>query len=753
MEARSPLSPRVACLTSKEKLADRFLVTGTVPKEPGSGPVLLYSLEVTRPWFSESQLVPTITQVLATRYEYIEHSNNPLKSFEAALKNVNDELFALTERGETDWLGHVNALIVLIDNDEVHIAQTGNATAYLFRQRKISQVTDDTQTVAEPHPLNTFANIISGQVAEGDRLVFSNQDLFSLVSLDQIRAAVTDQTPFVAATQIVKNIRRQKITSVSSIIVAIETLATWKRAGEEPTTVSIEDVLQSWYKTVWKKTKPVLVKVGAFFKVAWKKTKVTGSHAKERWQTSYGPKTKTFLRKSAASVSHVTQSATARTKVALSKATSSLEQRAKPAFSATTMSRADGWLTTTLQPVSAVLFPLRAPLERLDGQVERLGGWLQPYIGGKNTRYAIVAFALVVLITSINTVRLRRASQITDANISQNEAALATVDDQLAKIDSDLKLQQDVEAQNLLASAAATLKGLHNLTPAQSSRRDAAAALLTTKSDTLTKTSRPPVAVKVDVDAATTTLAASEKGVFALTAAKPDGSFTSADVAKTKTPFTLSDKATPLDATYSPDTDETIVLTSNKAIDSVRKENDSVTVTKRQNPLGDFAEAKRIAVFNNNIYLLDPNNGLLWKYARSGDNYSRGISQADQADINLTGAKDLTIDGYIYVLQKDGTLVKLLRGKPEQDFVVANLPKTVDPATFVALTTADSTESLFVLSASSTGARVVVLDKKGNYQKQYAFSEPIDHPTDIAYSSKDKRLWITGDGLALAVQL
>lgn len=745
MEARSPLSPRVACLASKEKLADRFLVTGTVPKEPNTGPVLLYSIEVTRPWFSDSQLVPTITQVLANRYEYIEHSNNPLKSFEAALKNVNDELFALTERGETEWLGHVNALIVLLDGDEIHIAQTGNATAYLFRQRKISQVTEESQTSTEPHPLNTFANIISGQVAEGDRVVFSNQDLFSLVSLDQIRSAVTDQTPFVAATQIVKSIRRQKITSVSTIIVAIETLSTWKRAGEEPVVVSIEDVLQSWYKTTWKKTKPLLVKTHAFLVATWKKTKVAGSHAKKSWQTSYGPKTKSLLQKGAASVSQATQSATARTKDVL--------RKTSPALSTTAYHRADHWLTTTLQPVSTALFPLRSSFEQLDGHAQRLGGWLHPRVGGKNTRYVIIAFALIVLITGINSVRYRRANQVTNATIAQNETLLTTVEELLAKIDNDIKLQQDVEAQNHLKEAEDVLDTVRNLSPAQSARRDAATALLLAKSDSLTKTTRPPIASELTVDAASSIIAASEKGIFAFSAASPTGSFTTADVAATSSPFTLNDSATPVDADYSPDSDEVLVLTAKKTIDGVRRENDTVTVTKRLNPLGDFAEAKRLAVFNGNLYLLDGSNGLLWKYSRSGDNYNRGISQVDQADVNLTGAKDLTIDGYIYVLQKDGSIVKLLRGKPEGDFSLGNLPKTIDPAAFVALTTADSTDNIFVLTTASDGARIVVLDKKGTYLKQYAFSKPIDHPADIAFSSKDNRLWIVGNGTALAVQL
>lgn len=742
MEARSPLLPRVACLASKEKLADRFLVTGTVPKEPKDGPIVLYSIEVTRPWFSESQLVPTITHVLANRYEYIEHSNNPLKSFEAALKNVNDELFALTERGETDWLGHVNALIVLIDRDEVHIAQTGNATAYLFRQRKISQVTDEGQEAAEPHPLNTFANIISGQVVEGDRVVFSNQDLFSLMSLDQIRTAVTDQTPFVAATQIVKTIRRQKITSVSTILVAIETLATWKRAGDEPVIVSIEDVLQSWYKTTWQKAKPFVHKTGAAFKTTWHHSKVLASKAHKKWQSSYGPKTKSLIQKGAASVSYATASATARTKDALAKTTLPISA----------INRADGWLTTTLQPVSAALYPLRPTFERLDTHAEQLGGKLQPYIGGKNTRYAIIAFALIVLLTSVNSVRVRRATQITDETIAHNESALTTVDGLLTQVETDIKLQQNLEAQNHLKEAETAMASLRNLTPEQATRRDAAAVLLTSRSDSLTKTSRPPVVASVTVDDAVVAISASEKGLFAF-ASSPTGTYHSADLAQTSLPFTLTGSATPIDVAYSVDGDETLVLTAQKTIDAVRKENDSVSVTARQNPLGDFAAAKRLAVFGRNLYLLDPSNGLLWKYARTGDNYSRGISQVDQVDVNLTGAIDLAIDGHIYVLLKDGAVVKLLRGKPDTAFVVADIPKTIEPSTFVALTTDESTDTLFVLAAATSGARVVVLDKNGNYLKQYAFSEPIINPTDLAYSPTDKRLWITGDGLALAIQL
>lgn len=754
MEMRTPLAPRVVSITSKEKLSDRFIVTGAIPEKSSteSDPILLYSIEVTRPWFAESKLISTITSVLNQRYDYIQHSNNPLKSFEAALKNVNDELFALTESGETDWLGHVNALIVLVDGDEVHIAQTGNATAYLFRQRKISQVTDESNNQAEPHPLNTFANIISGQVTEGDRLVFSNQDLFSLVSLDQIRNAVTDQTPYVAANQIVRQIRKQKITTISTIIAAIETTATWKQAGEEPNVVLIEDVIQSWYKAVWKRVKPLAIKAGEATKTGWHRTKTASKNAQEKWQTTYGPKTKTALQKGVSSVNYATKSLTSRTHKVINSAQATIGEKVSPALSTTALAKTDRWLTTNLSPVSAALYPLKSPLTTLDDYAADLGNWLRPRVTGKNLRYVIAVGAIILLATSLVSMREKRSAQITSATIAQNNTALTTAEELLTKIDSALKLQQTVEAQNLLKQAQDTIAPLNNLTTEQLTRRDAAAALIVTKGDSLTKTTRPNPLNTLTVNGSASIIGASEKGIFALAPKENTGSFITTDRTKTTSNFTLPDNSTPVDTAYSVDKDEAIVLTADKKIISVRKDTDQMAVTKRGAAGGEFAPASRLAVFGSNLYLLDSSGGLLWKYGRTGDSYNKGISQVDQNDIVLNGAKDLAIDGYIYVLQKDGSVVKLLRGKPDSSFAVKDVPATVDPASYVTITTADSVDKLYLLANSSAGVRVVILDKSGNYQKQYAVNS-IKTANDIAISPTDKALWVIGSGQAIALPL
>ncbi len=726
----SELQPRFAIIASTQKMADRFLYTGSLPNEANSPLSLLYSIEVTRAWFPSSRLIPTITAVLGERFNTIQRSSNPLKSFEATIKHINEELYALAEQGETEWIGHLNALLALVDNNEVHISQTGTSTAYLFRQRRISQVTEANDAEAEPHPLNTFSNIISGQLVEGDRLVLSNQDLFTLVSLDHIRSAVTDQSPYVAASQITRSVKRTKVSSVSTIIVAIEKPATWKEAGDEPLVINLEESMQAWHKKAWKTVKPVVIKAGELSKKAWQVTKTGAAKANQKWQSHYGPKTKEWLRQSSAKISEKVKNS----------------QKGNERL-ASVLAKADQAIGQKIKPLNKKVKPYFEKLVAVNNYLGRLIEKIKPYTAGKNTRYTIAGLAVILLVWSLVSIRNRHNEQQLLAVRSENDGILNQVQELAGKTDVAIQLSQKVEAQKLIVEAQQKLASIQNPTTTQTEQRNSLLNIIREKGDKLTKTRRLNATTTFNTPAQTDFIVASDKGIFTFSKESNSGRYIARDLSQSELPFNLeSGDDKPVSATYDREKDEVFVLTANRKVFGVRLENDAISVRKRENPMGDFAESNFIRTFGENLYLLSNKDGLLWKYPPSGDNYAKGVNQIDPGQIDLKGATDLAIDGYVYILKASGTVDKLLRGERVADFNVREIPESGHTPNFTSLTTLADGELLYLFdndNSNTKSSRLVLLNKdKGDYSSQIAFSEEHENVKSFSIDEVNKRFWL-----------
>ncbi|MDO8472160.1 MAG: hypothetical protein Q7S64_03385 [bacterium] len=721
---QSELHPRFAIIASTQKLTDRFLYTGSLPNEGNSPLSLLYSLEVTRAWFPSSKLISTITAVLSERFGTIQRSANPLKSFEAAIKHINEELYALAEQGETEWIGHLNALLALVNNNEVHLSQTGTSTAYLFRQRRISQVTEADAAEAEPHPLNTFSNIISGQLVEGDRIVLSNQDLFALVSLDHIRAAVTDQSPYVAANQISRSVKRTKVTSVSSIIIAIEKASIWQEAGDEPLVINLEESLQSWPKAAWKKLKPVAIKVGELSKKAWHTSKTGLAKAHQKWREHYGPKTKELWQKSSAVVS---------------KQVSKIVKIKQPVAT-------DDKLGHWLAPYIKKLEPVQRVLEKADHQIGQSFTKVRPLLTGRNSRYIIITLALIFLISSGVSIRKRHNVQLINTNRSANDTILSEVQELAGKTDVAIQLDQKVEAERLIVEAQKKLATIANPNESQQQQYDSLLKIVQEKGDKLTNTRRISVATNYKAPANTNIIVATDKGLFALNTDSNTGRYLARDLSQSELEFTLEQGADkPVSASYDREKDEVFILTTSKRIYGVRLENNAIKVRRLENPLGDFADGNFIGTFGENLYLVNAKDGLLWKYPPSGDNYAKGVNQVDPAHVSLQGVTAVAIDGYIYTLHPNGTVDKLLRGEKATDFAVKDLPASNHTSNFTDLVTGADTDTLYLFDRDNEktfSSRVVMLGKDGKYNGQLAFSEQLKDVKDFSLDEVNKRFWI-----------
>lgn len=163
---------------------------------------------------------------------------------------------------------------------------------------------------------------------------------------------------------------------------------------------------------------------------------------------------------------------------------------------------------------------------------------------------------------------------------------------------------------------------------------------------------------------------------------------------------------------------------------------------------GDWEKILGMSIYGGNIYLLDVAQNQIIKYtALEGGfsaprNYLAALESPD-----FSNAQDLTIDGWIYVLKQDGTILKYLSGTQEF-FTVTGL----DPALsdLVALYTEPETDDLYILDQG--GRRVVVLTKTGDYQSQYV-SETLIGANDLVVDEENRAIYVLKESKIYKVEI
>ncbi len=280
-----PLYLTSARLATNDRLPDRFLRSGLVAADgPNTETLghLLYVIEVQNPLYADSKVTDLIVSTLTEAYFQAEvASGSALYRFEQAARSVNQALADLTKTGETDWIGNLHAVLGAIVERELLLAQTGTARAYLFRQYKISHITEGLSTERAPHPLKTFSNLVSGKLTEGDRLVVANQTLFDYLPLDQLRQLLLSGPPRRAAEQIARTLRREHVKAVGAITCQLDEEP---HPEEPPIVIYLDQPGRQWLQQGLTATMPLAKRTVAGMRAAtiWAGPKVAVSWQKLR---------------------------------------------------------------------------------------------------------------------------------------------------------------------------------------------------------------------------------------------------------------------------------------------------------------------------------------------------------------------------------------------------------------------------------------------------------------------------------------
>ena len=144
---------------------------------------------------------------------------------------------------------------------------------------------------------------------------------------------------------------------------------------------------------------------------------------------------------------------------------------------------------------------------------------------------------------------------------------------------------------------------------------------------------------------------------------------------------------------------------------------------------------KDFSLYNGTLYFL--NSQTLRKAQLTSEGASSPTNYLTTASLELGGAKGVSVDGFVWVLTKEG-LLKLSRGARE-DFSLSGLEKSFsDPQ---AIFSGENTNFLYIIDKANS--RVVAIEKTGSYYAQY-ITPQLETVTTILVDESKNRLYLGG---------
>ncbi len=119
---------------------------------------------------------------------FINPKRAPIESFEAALHKANLALSKLAEHESVHWIGHLNAIVAVVEKNNLHLSQAGATSAFLLRSKSFTDISEGlASSDLEPHPLKTFTNVSSGRLEHEDKLLIATRSIFDIFSFEEIK--------------------------------------------------------------------------------------------------------------------------------------------------------------------------------------------------------------------------------------------------------------------------------------------------------------------------------------------------------------------------------------------------------------------------------------------------------------------------------------------------------------------------------------------------------------------------------------
>lgn len=148
------------------------------------------------------QVTDLIIKTLGDIY-YNEDSGEIIDDrFEAALNGINKNIQDLSEKSDHDLSGKISAVVAILADDILHLSRCGNASAYLYRDGKTTDIAEDLNEDSPVASSKLFHNVANGRLEEKDKILLGTPAIFFHFKRDELSQLVSDNSPSAAVQKI-----------------------------------------------------------------------------------------------------------------------------------------------------------------------------------------------------------------------------------------------------------------------------------------------------------------------------------------------------------------------------------------------------------------------------------------------------------------------------------------------------------------------------------------------------------------------
>lgn len=171
------------------------------------------------------------------------------------------------------------------------------------------------------------------------------------------------------------------------------------------------------------------------------------------------------------------------------------------------------------------------------------------------------------------------------------------------------------------------------------------------------------------------------------------------------------------------------------------------TVRSHTLALGSNAAPQKILLYNNKLYAFSDTEGMLVRYAKSGDAYGTGTRWIKAVNPELAHARDIAIDGRVYILTEQGALKVYRAGNDATGTIPSETRNALIGAS--QLITSDDLSYLYALDRERK--KIVIVNKESFALVGQITSPAFQRVTDFDVSKKRKTILVLDGGNLLSI--
>lgn len=652
---------------------------------------------------------------------------SPERQFEHALTHTNQRLNDLIADGVNQWVNQAHILLGVVHHQRFMLAPVRSVHAFLLHNSRLVDVVGEPD-LSPPNPLRFFSETISGYVSPQDQLLFCLPSLLDYFSLEKLRRTLLDNDPHEAV-----RLLEQHVLGVDPSVSFGALVFSFQEAFEASQAAQATDYTNA--------PRPVHIPGAPVSSM--------NSLIRQEKETAQllAPSVWPAIRNGAASVTDVLRR-TFRTAILrkpprrvvltptepIMTPADDVEIPTPPVRRIRRPSALSNVMQTIRTGASSVSDAVQSLIPRRQPRVRFRLPSMSPSTGIRWWRslslrqQQLAGAALLILVILSGTLFASSRKQTT----TQSDGAdiVATVQNHIDQAQSALLYGGESTARVELQSAAEGIATLPKKTKQQQQVRDELLAKVQSLVDRVAKKT-PAISVVLGSAEANeqpqqlyltgTTLTAYAPATQSVTVFKTPSSTTEHHA------LTVDIGDPQIGATTIGNT----ILFSTDRQSFVEYDPKTDTWTSLTATLNRQASLKSLTMFQQRLYALDSTAGTITRATRSPRSVG-AFSNWLKETPNLSSAKQIVVDGSIFILQDATTVTNYFSGKKTTFALPAVTPGISD---ITRIWTNEDAKYLYLLEASQR--RIIVVTKEGAFVRQYSADTWTD-AKDLAINEKDK---------------